>query len=352
MPPLKYYFYDGSHVIFNKYIIENGIILNTKTRTIVRYRKNGKYNRCSVYDNYGKARSILVSRAIASSIIGPPPSSGHTADHIDRNTMNDNDDNIRWLCKRGQSKNRKMPDTLKTARVVVKDGIEKTINEWVVYLKDQKNHMGHGYTNNSIKSYAQKKQHGFSYKEYPTLPGEIWKEIEGSKSKLGRWEISNMSRVKYITAFTENVLSGDRLGLSNGYPSIRFDEKSWGCHVLAFMTFFPDEYENKKPGEMVLHEDDDRLDFRPHKLRLGTQSENTLDAYNNGKYDGTKSARAKCVSYVNGVFEKEHDSQDDAVKFLKSNTKYIKATKSNISLVVNNSYNRKTAYGRTWKLIE
>ena len=161
-----------------------------------------------------------------------------------------------------------------------------------------------------------------------------------------------MNRVKYITVFAENVLSGVRLNLSHGYPSVRLNGKIWRCHVLAFMTFFPEEYANKKSDEMVLHEDDNRLDFRPHKLRLGTQSENTTDAYNNGKYDGTKSARTKCVSYINGVLEKEHDSLVDAIKFLKSNTIYLKATKSNISLVANDSYNRKTAYGRTWKLVE
>lgn len=61
---------------------------------------------------------------------------------------------------------------------------------------------------------------------------------------------------------------------------------------------------------MVLHEDDDKLDFRPHKLRLGTSSQNSRDAYNNGK----QSERVKCASYIDGVLEKEHLSQSDALR--------------------------------------
>ena len=357
MTTLQYYFVTNAeleHVIFNKYTIANGVISNKRTGITLNHHKSGKYNRCSVTDDNGKQRRIYVARAIASSILGPPPSPAHTADHKDRNPENDTDSNIQWLCKCGQNENRAMPDTYRTAFVIVRDGVEKTAKEWVDYLKDEKNAYGNNYTNNSITIYAQKKQHAFSYKEYPTLLGEMWKEIEGSKNTKGYWEISDMNRVKYVTNHAESVFSGDRLDRRGEYPNIFFNGKIWMCHVLAFMTFFPEEYANKKSDEMVLHEDDNRLDFRPHKLRLGTQSENTTDAHNNGKYDDTKSVRTKCVSYINGVLEKEHDSLADAIKFLKSNTIYLKATKSNIgsALNPNDSYNRKTAYGRTWKLVE
>ena len=344
--PLEYYFEDGTHVIFNKYTIENGVIKNKKGEPL-RYTKKGKYNRCGVRDNDGKrSRSILVGRAIASSIHGPPPTLTHTADHKDKNPENDTDENIRWLCKPGQVHNRDCPETQKSAFIVIKDGVEKTLKEWVDNLKGKKNRFGRDYTYSIIVQYAQKKQYGFSYKMYPDLQGEVWKEISGSKSKLGRWEISNMNRVKYITKYAENVLSGERFCLKNEYPSIRFDGRDWYCHILSFMTFFPEEYVNKKSGEMVLHENDEKMDFRPHKLRLGTQSENATDAYDNGCYDGTKSARMACASYINGVFEKEHESQHDAAKYLKT-LGYDKADRSKIGLVL--SGDRKTAYGRVWK---
>jgi hypothetical protein len=135
----------------------------------------------------------------------------------------------------------------------------------------------------------------------------------------------------------------------SGYPSIGINGKKWLCHILSFMTFFQEEYANKKPGEMILHEDDDPLDFRPHKLRLGTQSENITDSYNNGKRSGTKTARMKCVSYIDGVYELMHDSQDDAVKYLR-HIGYDKASNGRISDMLNPESKRNYAYDRTWKL--
>ena len=157
-----------------------------------------------------------------------------------------------------------------------------------------------------------------------------------------------MNRVKYFTKFAGNVLSEERLGMVNGYPRVCINGRDWTCHTLAFMTFFPEEYANKKPGEMVLHEEDDRLDFRPHKLRLGPHSENMIDAHNNCRHDDKKTMRNACMSYVNGVFEKEHESLAVAELYLKSQG-YEKATYNKIGMVLRNK--RNTAYGRTWARI-
>lgn len=349
MAPLCYDFEDGSHVDFNKYTIENGVIKNKKGESLAYTKNKDGYNTCNVYDNNGKSRHILVARAIASSIHGPPPSPAHTADHQDRNCGNDSDDNIRWLDQPGQKYNQDRPETYKTAFIIIKDDMEKTNNEWVEHLKGEKNSFGREYTNVMIKIYAQRKQHGFAYKEYPDLPGEKWEEIIDSKNSKGAyWEVSDMNRFKYITKFAENVLSSDRLRMSGGYPKIGINGKQWYCHILVFMTFRPDEWANKKPDEIVLHEDDDPLDFRPHKLRLGTRSDNGNDAHNNGKYDGTKSERMKCVSYIGGIFEIMHDSQEDAVKYLRRKG-YEKASQGYISAVLNDK--RKSAYDRTWKKV-
>jgi hypothetical protein len=351
--PLKYYSKDGTLTVFDKYTIDNGIIKNEKGEPIAYHKNKNKYNICGVYDDNGKQRKLLVGRAIASSIYGPPPTLAHTADHIDRNPENDTDDNIRWLCKKGQRDNQDRPETLKTAFLVDRDGEEKTFKEWADYLnsRGEKNHMGREYTSEMIKKYAQRKKHGFSYKEYPDLPGEIWKEIIDSRNKKGRWEVSDMNRFKYITNHAENVMSEDRLGLISGYPTVTINGKQWYCHILSFMTFFPDEYANKKQNEIVLHEDDDPLDFRPHKLRLGTHSDNGVDAHNNGKRDGTKSARMKCVSYIDGIYEITHDSQHDAMKYLR-HIGYDKASNGRISDMLNPETTRKSAYDRTWKRVD
>ena len=348
---LEYYFEDGSHVIFEKYTINalDGIIKHKKSGKTPSYG-NEKYNRCGVYDDEGNYRTILVGRAVASTFIGKPPTPEHTADHIEsEQKKNDALSNIRWNCKKGQRDNQNRPETLKSAFIVVKNDIEKTVNEWVDHMNNTKMPEEREFTKGMIAKYAQRKQRGFAYKEYPDLQGEDWKPIKGSKNTQGRWEISNMNRVKYITDHAENVLSGDRLGRKNEYPVVTINGKICYCHILAFAAFHETEWEAKESEEIVLHEDDDKEDFRPHKLRLGTASDNVKDAHDNGKYDGTKSARMKCVSYINGVLEKDdYTSLTDAVEYLKTKG-YPKASDSNISKAL--SEDLKSAYGRTWKKI-
>ncbi|AGE59005.1 hypothetical protein PBCVOR070422_168L [Paramecium bursaria Chlorella virus OR0704.2.2] len=346
---LEYYFEDESHIIFSKYTIDTlGIIKNKKSGKTPSYG-NEEYNMCGVYDDEGGYRNIRVARAVASTFIGKPPTPEHTADHIEsKQKKNDALTNIRWNCKKGQINNRIMPDTQKSAFIVVKDGVEKTVNEWVECMNAMKSPKERKFTKSMISSYAQKKQRGFAYKEYPDLDGERWEEIEGSKNRKGRWEISNMNRVKYITNHAENVLWGDCLGRINGYPIVGINGKQWLCHILAFATFHPELWKAKEPEDMVLHEDDDKEDFRPHKLRLGTSSENHKDSHDNGKYDGTKSARMKCASYIDNVLEKDHLSLTDAAEYLKTKG-YPKASKQGITQALSDKYKSKSAYGRTWQ---
>ncbi|AGE48897.1 hypothetical protein PBCVAP110A_670L [Paramecium bursaria Chlorella virus AP110A] len=349
---LEYYFEDGSHVIFKKYTINalDGIIKRKKSEKTPSYGIRA-YNECSVCDDNGKQRMIRVARAVASTFLGKPPTPEHTTDHIKSDQKkNDALSNIRWLCKLGQRDNQNRPETYKAAFIVVKDGDEKTVKEWVAHMnvmapEDCK------FTRSMIIYYAQQKQRGFAYKEYPDLDGEEWKEIEDSKNTQGRWEISNMNRVKFITnTDTENVLWGERFGRIKGYPTISIKGKNRYCHILAFAAFHPELWVAKNPGDMVLHEDDDKEDFRPHKLRLGTASDNTKDSHTNGKRNGTKTARMKCASYIDGMHEEYHLSQSDAAKYLKSKG-YPNATSCGISMALSDNYKNKTAYGRTWQKI-
>jgi hypothetical protein len=344
---LQYYSEDGIYKKFNKYTLYHfGFVRNRITGLVLKNSHRGTYNVVSVFDDEGKQVQIRIARAIASTFIGPPPTLEHTADHKNKNRDDDTLDNIRWNDKSGQTRNQDRPETYKAAFIVVKDGVEKTASEWAEHLQNERNHLNHVYTEGMITKYAQKKQNGFAYKEYPDLPNETWKIIYGSKTTRGDyWKISDMNRVKFITKFAENVLSGERLRLTNcGYPKVQVGK----CHILVFKSFFPDEYANKKPGEIILHEDDDKLDFRPSKLRLGTRRDNAIDAYNNGCYDGTETARTTCASYIKGVFEKEHISQEEAVRYLKS-LGYDKSTHNNIGKALCGTL--KTAYGRAWKAI-
>jgi hypothetical protein len=198
-----------------------------------------------------------------------------------------------------------------------------------------------------IQRYAQKKQYGFSYKVYDDLPEETWYRIINSTNKCGYWEISDQNRIAYVSKFTRNVIDATRFGFDQKYPKITINGKNRGLHDVAFEAYYPEAYASKLSNEMILHKNDDKLDFRPHTLYIGDSSKNGKDAHDNGCHDGTKTARKPCISYINGVFERQHESQEAAVKYLKLNG-CPNASSSEISNAVN-SNKVLVRYKRTWK---
>lgn len=81
-------------------------------------------------------------------------------------------------------------------------------------------------------------------------------------------------------------------------------------------------------------------------LYLGTHPKNAHDAYyTNGKHDYTKTAPKVVISYINGEFEKYHESLANAVKYLVL-IGYSSASKSGINNGADKDIIR---YGRMWK---
>ncbi|AGE56587.1 hypothetical protein ATCVNEJV2_307R [Acanthocystis turfacea Chlorella virus NE-JV-2] len=343
MKTLQYYSEDGNLTVFHDHTIdEHGVVVNTNTGNVMTRCKNGEYNRVAV-SREKTLRGLYVARALASTFLGPPPTLLYTPDHEDGDSFNDTLNNIRWLDKSGQSKNRNMPPVFNTAFIITKDGVEHTAKGWLdIYKKPN----GNKYITGTILKYAREKQYGFSYKTFPNLRGEVWKSIPWSRDNKGEWLISNKSRMKYKTNHAENVLSVEQLHKDNGYPDVQINGKGWKCHKLSMMVFRPREYAAKLPGDIILHKDDDKLDFNPFQLRWGTPPENSIDAHKNGKYDGTTKAQKPVASYINGVFEKEHESISDAARYLK--TEYDTSNPQNVSDALKYNVSR---YGRTWKFL-
>ena len=165
---LEYFYSNGKHVIFNKYIIDTlGVIKNKISGKMIAYKIIAKYQICGVLDDMGIKHTIRVGRSVASTFLGPPSTLKHTADHINSNEKtNDTLENIRWLGKLDQTLNQNRPETYKKCFIVVKDGVEKTIKDWVDYLKDTKTPFGNDYTSQVIHNYSKQNMLGFSYKEY------------------------------------------------------------------------------------------------------------------------------------------------------------------------------------------
>lgn len=345
MKTLEYYWSDGTHAVFEKYIIdENGVIISLVTGTKMTRCLVSGYNRVSVRNIDGKLRHILVGRALASTFLGRPPTVYHTADHKDRISTNDVLSNIRWLDKTGQSKNQTRPAVYKNAFVIVRDGVERTAKEWTKVLEKS---YGGKYTSNTVSKFARQGLHGFRYKVFQNLPREVWKFVEGSENTQGKWYVSSRSRIKYKTSYAEHVLFADQLTNISGYPVVKINGKHWTCHELSFKAFRPREYASKAPDEIILHKQDNKLDFGPFRLRLGSPSQNGIDAHDNGKYDDTKSVRKTVASYVNDVVEKIHESINAAVRYLQD-IGYSRADTSNVRIALRKGVAR---YDRTWKFM-
>jgi hypothetical protein len=346
MKTVRYYYKDGRKEVFDKYYEDNGVIRNKKSNIEVaqHMNKNG-YKSVVLNNNNGKQKKLLVHRILTSLHHGPPPTMKHTTDHKNRKRTDNSINNLSWKMPLEQNMNQERPDTYKSAFLVVRDGVEKTVKEWMEYLQNEKNRLGRAYTNNIIRAYARRKQNGFTYKVFDDLPGEEWKEVSDSKNRICHWEISNKNRVKYVTDHAQNVLDVSQLCTQDGYPVIGINGKLRKVHIICFQAFYPEEYAVMKPGEIIRHKHDDPMDFRPENLLIGTPSQNRSDAYDNGKYDGTKTARKYVVSYVNDVEEKEHLSLSDAVQYLRKNG-WSNALCGNISTAIKFGKKR---YGRTWK---
>ncbi|AGE56540.1 hypothetical protein ATCVNEJV2_164L [Acanthocystis turfacea Chlorella virus NE-JV-2] len=348
MKTLEYHWDDGTHTVFTGYTIDNdGVVRNVKTGKVMTQSKNanGYYKVTIRYE--GKSHTIRVARAIASTFLGPPTTPHHTADHKDNNRGNDVLSNICWEDKSGQAKNRKVPSANKSAFIIEKDGIEHTANEWENVLENETTSSGGKYTACVILHYAQRQQYGFRYKTFTNLRGEVWKVVPYSKNKMGEWFISNKNRIKYKTIYAENVLAIEKLTRSVGYPVVYINGKTWFCHYLSMMTFRPKEYAAKLPGDIILHKNDNKLDFNPFRLRWGTPPENGKDAHKNGKYDGTKTAQKPVASYIDGVLEREHENLHDAARYLREKG-YSDANHQGVNRA---SENNIACYDRTWNYL-
>jgi hypothetical protein len=345
--------------VFNKYTIDGQVLTNYKGKTPTLHKDQEGYHTVGLTLDNGKRRYFRLCRIVASTYHGKPPTLGHTVDHIkSEEKTNDDPSNLRWANWSDQNKNRKL-GVFKTGVVIVKDGEERTPKDWVKHLENDTTPRGTKYTESIIKKYANLGIHGFSHKKYKDLKGEVWRPVVNSgTSQVIRWEISNMNRVKCVKSANEKVFEGSALSRIQGYPFINIRGARRLCHLIAFEAFFPEEYakmvaeNNSLPSrdqKLILHKEDDRKDFRPHMLRVGTRRDNAKDARANGKYMGTKSDCRGCVSYINGVLEHKFQSMKEAARYLKANG-YEKASGGCISYALTKYENNVVSecYGRTW----
>ena len=347
---LRYFKDDGTFETFDDYTIDTNRVVERKDGG--KYptpRKHNGYMQVNVSKNK-KSSTRSIARAMLSTFLGPPPDLTFTADHIESERKLDDDlSNLRWLDQSGQKNNQKRPETLRSARLIVNDLFsddELIAKEWTELLTKPD---GTKYHEINFRIWARTKEYGFSYKTYDDIDEEEWK-IYGDPDE-NHVEISNKNRVKDVTFSSvgreEHVRTADQLCLMGGYPVKNIDGEKYLIHILVFQLWYPDLWENRNEDEMVLHKEDNKLDFRPENLRLGTGSENMEDSYDNGKRDGTKTARQACVAYIDDK-EISFESIHDAAKYLVKHNEKLKFETARSG--IHNNLNKNKEYkGFTWK---
>tara|TARA_R110000823_G_scaffold248935_2_gene372423 strand:+ start:207 stop:680 length:474 start_codon:yes stop_codon:yes gene_type:complete len=92
-------------------IFRNGSILGKKKRRFLKPSPNvvEGYMKVNLSKN-GKARTFHIHRLLALHFI-PNPNDLSTVDHVDRNKLNNNLSNLRWVTKTKNAHNRKIPKT-------------------------------------------------------------------------------------------------------------------------------------------------------------------------------------------------------------------------------------------------
>ncbi|ABT14598.1 hypothetical protein NY2A_B199R [Paramecium bursaria Chlorella virus NY2A] len=317
---------------FNKYEIskETRIVRHKKTKKEVSFSyTTDKYLRACLQDDSGKQRPVYL-HVLLMSTFGPPKTvAKHTVDHFDKNRKNNVLTNLRWLDESGQKSNRDMPETYKTAFIIVKDGIEKTAKEWAASER---------VTEDTMYCRARENQKGFAYKDYENLEDEEWKDVSA------RNKISNFGRYALHSGDARKVMFAHELRTNGRYPMVG----NIGLHVTVFKTFYPETFE-EYPNLKVLHLDDDPMNPVLSNLYLGTDSDNRKDAHDNGCYDGTPRERIPCfgIHKKSGDRTEKFESIHDAETWLRKNVNK-KATFVNISGCFTNPEKHKSAYGYVW----
>jgi hypothetical protein len=278
MKTLEVYTHKGDHKVFVNYgIDENSKIVHKQIGKILpKHSSASGYDKVTIRDENGVRNTISVARAMLSTFVGPPPTPKHTVDHISRVRNDDRLENLRWLCLSGQALNQ-TKKLLKKSFVIVHDGREMSAKDWA---KEENVSLVSIY-NRTLKNVDWK------YKIYEDNPGEIWKKIEGSESQIGFWKCSNFGRAAFHKSeHIRNVFSPGELNTVSGYPSIGISGKTEYFHIVIFKTFHPEKWKNRNSDDIILHENDDKMDCRVEKLHLGSRKYNGKDAHDNGKYDG------------------------------------------------------------------
>jgi hypothetical protein len=319
-------------------------------------KRTGNIIILSKYQDSGYTKTSLgkVHQHVALAFYGYPPDDTYTPHHIDKNTKNNIVENIRWETKKNQALDRRKRsrvsrESMPVIATKISTGVcfhFDDISDAVIKLNANQQNIS-ACINGKLKTH-----NGYTWSTpqiLPDLPGEVWNSVTINNNKYevlvsthGR--LGYKYKCGYIKKISSNELSSERrIEERDAYATIVIKGKEHPFHVIIWRTFRGDIPD----GKVVNHINHDKQDNHLENLELLTPPENTIAAYDIGKFDNTKVKRKKCTGYKDGK-EISFDSLQEAEKWLRSNG-YPKARASKIGYCISENGKLKTYHGFVWK---
>ena len=265
----------------NYEVSDIGRVRNKLTKSLIKQRCYDGYMSCSMGDN----KRCLIHLLVANAFI-PKVENKNSVDHINKDRLNNNVNNLRWATNKEQCENRNWSKGDYYRKVQRID--KKTNNIIEVYDKndDAVNFIIHNIkpaaTKSSIKSNLFRMLQGKCNQLYGYIwkyenneeiyEDELWKSVKEIIPEANNYKISNFGRVKNPNGFIVNGTNS--CGYKTIYIGIKGRKK---IHILVAMLFIANP-ENKR---CVNHIDGDKNNNCFKNLEWNTHSENTQHAMDN-----------------------------------------------------------------------
>jgi hypothetical protein len=332
---------------FDNYEVSSfGNIRNCKTgRVLKAYNRGGYY--CVGLSKNSKLFSFDIHRLVAISFIENPENKPHV-NHKDKNSLNNNIQNLEWMTNKENSIHRSAGVRQTTNQNLEIYRINPNTNEilekynsiedgakWIVEQNLAKNiHSARCCISCSVREITSS-SFGFKWKmlEQNNLENEEWREVIIDDKKNEGYYVSSLGRFKN----KKGIIMKDYKPHHSGYIYIRVNIQKYALHRLIAQTFISN-LENKP---FVNHIDGNKINNSVKNLEWVTCSENNL---HNHKVGLSKGHTRKIIQYDLEMNEiKNFDRILDASKELNICYSSIKAVLYK---------KQKTAGGFIWKYLD
>lgn len=294
----------------NYLISKNGDIFSKNRKKIMTKVIDGDGYAChNLANDREEKKNLRVNRLVALTFISNPDNKP-TVDHIDRDRLNNNIDNLKWANHSEQSINQKKKNTANYSRSINQLDMDGNIMRSFSSITEASLfHTGKSTSNIGTAARCGNTCFGFkwAFPEIEDLDGEFWEEIKDHP----KYFVSSEGRFISCIKGDERLLFPTEKG---GYLNIVIGKENHRAHIWVCLHF-----NGPKPDENYIcnHKNGNRKDNRAVNLEWMTSQENTQHAHKTGLINkanlGVNTRKPVYQYTMKGNFVKKYDCAQDAV---------------------------------------